>query len=144
MKQIFRFLSQEAPPASPNQAGEGRQAAREQVNETFAAALGLTLAIQGPVSNYGAVLTLILTRLFKVDDTLTVVDRTGIVPEIKLALTVLKTEDNEVISIPNRKFGGFPNFEKAFNRYPFPSKGSSHPGRPAGPEFEKLRLRKIT
>lgn len=71
-----------------------------------AGAFGLTLAIQGPVSNYGAGLTLIITRPFKVSDTLTVVDRTGIVQEIKLAFTVLKTEDNEVISIPNRKIVG--------------------------------------
>lgn len=71
-----------------------------------AGAFGLTLALQGPVSNYGAGLTLILTRPFKVGDTLSVVERSGIVQEIKLAFTLLKTEDDELISIPNRKIVG--------------------------------------
>lgn len=71
-----------------------------------AAAFGLTLAIQGPISNYGAGLALILTRPFKVGDTLTVVERSGIVQDIRLACTILKTEDDEIISIPNRKVVG--------------------------------------
>lgn len=71
-----------------------------------AAAFGLTLAIQGPISNYGAGLALILTRPFKVGDTLCVIGRTGIVQDIRLACTILKTEDDEIISIPNRKVVG--------------------------------------
>lgn len=41
MKQPIRFLSQEAPPASPSSAEGSLQAAREQVSETFAAAEAL-------------------------------------------------------------------------------------------------------
>ena len=35
-------------------------------------AVGVSLAIQGPVSNYGAGLVIILTRMFRVGDTITV------------------------------------------------------------------------
>ena len=80
-----------------------------------AGAFGLTLAIQGPIANYGAGLALILTRPFKVGNTLTLHGLTGIVEEIKLGVTVLGTEDGEQITIPNRKVIGeifinsFPN-----------------------------------
>ncbi len=80
-----------------------------------AGAFGLTLAIQGPVANYGAGLALILTRPFKVGNTLTLHGLTGIVQEIKLGATSLITEDGEEITIPNRKVLGeiyvnsFPN-----------------------------------
>lgn len=80
-----------------------------------AGAFGLTLAIQGPISNYGAGLALIITRPFKVGNTLTLHGLTGIVEEIKLGVTVLTTEDGEQITIPNKKVIGeiyinsFPN-----------------------------------
>ncbi len=80
-----------------------------------AGAFGLTLALQGPVANYGAGLALIITRPFKVGNTLTLHGLTGIVEEIKLGATVLTTEDGEEITIPNRKVIGeiyinsFPN-----------------------------------
>ena len=80
-----------------------------------AGAFGLTLAIQGPIANYGAGLALILTRPFKVGNTLTLHGLTGVVEEIKLGITVLITEDGEQITIPNRKVIGeifvnsFPN-----------------------------------
>lgn len=80
-----------------------------------AGALGLTLAIQGPIANFGAGLALILTRPFKVGNTLTLHGLTGVVQEIKLGFTVLVTEDGEQITIPNRKVLGeifinsFPN-----------------------------------
>mgnify|MGYP000383301677 CR=1 FL=1 len=80
-----------------------------------AGAFGLSLAIQGPVSNYGAGLALIITRPFKVGDTLTLHSLTGIVEEIKLGATILTTEDGEQITIPNKHVLGeifinsFPN-----------------------------------
>ena len=80
-----------------------------------AGAFGLSLAIQGPIANYGAGLALILTRPFKVGNTLTLHGLTGIVREIKLGATLLATEDGEEITIPNRKVIGeifinsFPN-----------------------------------
>lgn len=80
-----------------------------------AGAFGLTLALQGPVSNYGAGLALILTRPFKVGNTLTLHGLTGIVEEIKLGATILSTEDGEEITIPNRKVLG----EIFVNSFPY-------------------------
>jgi len=71
-----------------------------------AGALGLSLAVQGPVSNFGSGIVLIITRPFKVDDTLTVLGLTGIVDEVNLGSTRLKTEDGQEITIPNRKILG--------------------------------------
>lgn len=69
-------------------------------------AVGASFALQGPVSNYGAGVVLILTRPFKVGDTIRVVEQAGIVQEINLAYTVLYTEDGEQIVIPNRHVVG--------------------------------------
>ncbi len=69
-------------------------------------AVGASFAIQGPISNYGAGLVIILTRMFKVGDTITVLDCSGIVEEISLATTILITEDGERIVIPNRQIAG--------------------------------------
>lgn len=80
-----------------------------------AGAFGLTLAIQGPISNYGAGLALILTRPFAVGNTLTLHGLTGIVEEIKLGATILSTEDGEEITIPNRKVLG----EIFVNSFPY-------------------------
>ena len=71
-----------------------------------AAALGLSFAIQGPVSNYGAGLVIILTRPFTVGDTILVQDVSGVVDEVSLAMTTLIGEDQERITIPNRKVVG--------------------------------------
>ena len=80
-----------------------------------AGAFGLTLAVQGPIANFGAGLALMMTRPFKVGNTLTLHGLTGVVQEIKLGFTVLVTEDGEQITVPNRKVLGeifvnsFPN-----------------------------------
>lgn len=71
-----------------------------------AVAFGGTLALQGPLSNYGSGLTIILTRPFVVGDTIKVLGVTGVVQEIKLAYTYLKTEDGELITIPNKHIVG--------------------------------------
>lgn len=71
-----------------------------------AVAFGSTLAFQGPLSNYGSGLTLILTRPFVVGDTIRVAGVSGVVEEIKLAYTTLTTEDSELITIPNRHIVG--------------------------------------
>lgn len=71
-----------------------------------AAALGLSFAIQGPVSNYGAGLVIILTRPFTVGDTILVQDVSGVVEEVSLSATTLIGEDQERITIPNRKVVG--------------------------------------
>jgi len=73
----------------------------------FIAALGaisLTagLALQGSVSNFAAGVVLILTKPFKIGDTLRVHEVYGEVQEIKLAYTLLINEDQEQITIPNK------------------------------------------
>jgi small conductance mechanosensitive channel len=67
---------------------------------------GASFAIQGPLSNYGAGLTLILTRPFVVGNTITVQEVSGVVEEIRLAATILTTEDGEVLTIPNKHIVG--------------------------------------
>ena len=71
-----------------------------------AATFGVGLALQGPISNYGAGLAIILSRTFKVGDTVMVNNCSGIVKEIHLAHTILVTEDEEVITIPNKHIIG--------------------------------------
>ena len=73
----------------------------------FVAAIGAVsltagLALQGSVSNFAAGIVLVLTKPFKVGDTLTVHEIYGEVQEIKLAYTVLVNEDKEQITIPNK------------------------------------------
>ena len=71
-----------------------------------AVALGASFAIQGPLSNYGAGLSIIFTRPFVIGDTLTVKGVSGVVYEISLAYTFLTTEDEERITIPNNQIMG--------------------------------------
>ena len=71
-----------------------------------AIAFGATLAIQGPIANYGAGLAIILTRPFVVHDTILVQGQYGLVHEVTLGYTQLITEDNEVITIPNKLIMG--------------------------------------
>ncbi len=70
------------------------------------AAFGASFAFQGPLMNYGAGLTIILTRPFVIGDTITVVDCSGVVEEINLAQTILKAEDGIKITIPNKHVVG--------------------------------------
>ncbi len=69
-------------------------------------AVGLSLALQGPVSNYGAGLMIILTRMYRVGDTITTQGHAGQVEEITLASTLLRAEDGELVTIPNRHIVG--------------------------------------
>jgi len=71
-----------------------------------AMAFGASLAIQGPLSNYGAGVTIILTRPFVVGDTILVKGQTGVVKEVKLAYTILTDEDGVKITIPNKEVVG--------------------------------------
>lgn len=71
-----------------------------------AGAFGATMAIQGPLSNYGAGLSIILTRPFIVGNTITVKGVSGVVDDIRLAHTVLIGEDEEKITIPNKEIVG--------------------------------------
>jgi small conductance mechanosensitive channel len=71
-----------------------------------ASAFGLSLAVQGPISNYGAGIVLIVTRPFVVGDTLTINGLCGIVDSVNLGNTQLINEDEERITIPNRNVLG--------------------------------------
>jgi small conductance mechanosensitive channel len=68
--------------------------------------LGAGLALQGPVSNYGAGFIIILTRPFVVGNTISVAGISGIVEEVKLGMTMMRTEDDELIVVPNRHLIG--------------------------------------
>ena len=71
-----------------------------------AIAFGATYAIQGPLSNYGAGLSIILGRPFVVGDTITVTNVSGLVEEVRLACTILSNEDGVKITIPNKHIVG--------------------------------------
>ncbi len=71
-----------------------------------AASLGVGLALQGVLSNYGAGVTIIVARPFVVGDTITVQGITGIVKEVRLAYTLLSNEDETIITIPNKHIVG--------------------------------------
>ena len=71
-----------------------------------AGAFGLTLALKGPLSNYGSGVAIILTRPFTVGHTITIGGHSGVVEEVKLAATVLSTADGESITIPNKSILG--------------------------------------
>ncbi len=72
-----------------------------------AGAFGATIAIQGPLSNYGAGVSIILARSFVVGNTITVNRAaSGVVEEITLVHTVLIGEDGERITVPNKEIVG--------------------------------------
>ncbi|MEO0508454.1 MAG: mechanosensitive ion channel family protein [Verrucomicrobiota bacterium] len=71
-----------------------------------ASAFGISLAVQGPISNFGSGIVLIITRPFKVGDTLSVSGESGLVDSINLGNTELISEDEERITIPNRNVLG--------------------------------------
>ena len=73
---------------------------------------GLTItplmALQGPVSNYGSGISIIIGRPFLIGDTISVAGSgvSGVVEEIKLAYTLLVGEDGEQIIVPNKEIIG--------------------------------------
>ncbi len=71
-----------------------------------AIAFGATYALQGPLSNYCAGLSIILSRPFTVGDTITVAGQSGIVKDVKLPTTILTDEDGTTITIPNKDIVG--------------------------------------
>ncbi|GLQ05740.1 mechanosensitive ion channel family protein [Sneathiella chinensis] len=71
-----------------------------------AATFGATLALQGPLSNFGSGLAIIATRPFVVGNVLTVHGVSGVVDRITLGATFLTGEDGESITIPNKEIVG--------------------------------------
>ena len=70
------------------------------------AGFGLSFALQGPLSNYAAGVTLIFTKPFKVGDIIEVTDVIGEVTDMTLARTMLNTVDGTTIFIPNKEIVG--------------------------------------
>ena len=67
---------------------------------------GASFAIQGPLSNYGAGISIIMGRPFVVGNTITVAGVSGVVQEVKLACTILTNEEGVKITIPNKHIVG--------------------------------------
>ena len=66
-----------------------------------AAGLAIGLALQGSLSNFAAGVLMIIFKPFKVDDLIEGAGVTGVVEEIQIFTTQLKTADNKTIIIPN-------------------------------------------
>jgi small conductance mechanosensitive channel len=71
-----------------------------------AVTFGATLALQGPISNFGAGVAIIITRPFVVGNVVTVQGVSGVVERITLGLTFLTGEDGEQIAVPNKEIVG--------------------------------------
>jgi len=71
-----------------------------------AMAFGASFAIQGPLSNYGAGLVIVLSRPFVVGNTITIAGVNGVVEEVRLGATTLTDEDGVTITIPNKHIVG--------------------------------------
>ncbi|MBN1872317.1 MAG: mechanosensitive ion channel [Candidatus Omnitrophica bacterium] len=67
---------------------------------------GTSFALQGPLSNYAAGITLIFTKPFKVGDIIEVQEAMGEVQDITLARTEVMTVDGTKIVIPNKQIIG--------------------------------------
>ena len=81
-----------------------------------AIAFGSSLALAGPLSNYGAGISIIISRPFVVGNTISVKGFSGVVEEVRLAATYLKTEDGETIIIPNKEIVGEPLINSFANK----------------------------
>lgn len=67
---------------------------------------GGSFAIQGPLSNYAAGLSIIMGKPFVVGDTIAVIGASGVVEEVSLARTTLVNADGEKVFIPNKHIVG--------------------------------------
>ena len=68
-----------------------------------AAGLAIGLALQGSLSNFAAGFLLIMFRPFKVEDFIEGAGVSGIVEEIQIFTTTLRTPDNKTVIVPNAK-----------------------------------------
>jgi len=66
-----------------------------------AAGLAIGLALQGSLSNFAAGVLMIIFKPFKVGDLIDGAGITGVVEEIQIFTTQLKTPDNKTIIVPN-------------------------------------------
>jgi small conductance mechanosensitive channel len=68
-----------------------------------AAGLAVGLALQGSLSNFAAGILIIILRPFKVDDFVDIAGESGVVKEIKIFTSELRTGDNKCVIIPNAR-----------------------------------------
>ena len=71
-----------------------------------AAGLAISLALQGSLANFAAGVMLILFKPFKVGDFVDAGGSTGVVEEIQLFSTMVRTGDNVLMIIPNAQVTG--------------------------------------
>jgi len=71
-----------------------------------AAGLAVGLALQGSLANFAAGFLMIIFRPFKVGDFIEGAGVAGVVQDIQIFTTTLKTGDNKTIIIPNAKISG--------------------------------------
>ena len=71
-----------------------------------AAGLAIGLALQGSLSNFAAGFLMIMFRPFKVGDFIEGAGVAGVVEEISIFTTTMKTGDNKTIIIPNSSLSG--------------------------------------
>ncbi|MFH1885923.1 MAG: mechanosensitive ion channel domain-containing protein [Pseudomonadota bacterium] len=73
-----------------------------------AAGLAVGLALQGSLSNFAAGVLMIIFRPFKVGDRIDAAGIAGVVEEIDIFTTRLRTPDNKAIVVPNGQITGGP------------------------------------
>jgi small conductance mechanosensitive channel len=101
-----------------------------------AATLAVGLALQGSMSNLAAGVMLMIFRPYKVGDFVDTAGRFGMVEEINLFTSVMKTFDNQQIIIPNGKIWG----EEIINHSHHPVRGvDMHFGVAYGEDLDKTR-----
>jgi small conductance mechanosensitive channel len=71
-----------------------------------AAGLAIGLALQGSLANFAAGFLMIIFRPFKVGDFIEGAGVAGVVQEIQIFTTTLRTGDNKIIIVPNAKLSG--------------------------------------
>ena len=68
-----------------------------------AAGLAIGLALQGSLSNFASGVLIVLFRPYKVGDFVEAAGISGVVEEVQILTTVLKTGDNKEVIVPNRQ-----------------------------------------
>lgn len=71
-----------------------------------AAGLAVGFALQGTLANFAGGVMIILFEPFKIGDTIETAGSVGIVEEIQIFNTIMKSADNKKIIIPNSKITG--------------------------------------
>lgn len=66
-----------------------------------AAGLGISLAVQGTLSNFAGGILILVLRPFKLDDYIECQGESGTVEDIHIFYTHLRTPDNKVVLVPN-------------------------------------------